>query len=38
MYVQTLRARFIKILRSITLKFDKLLVLVVIEMHAKFQI
>ena len=36
-HVQTLRARLTSILRSMTSKFDRLLVLVVIKMHAKFQ-
>ena len=35
-HVQTLRARFTNILLSIPTKFDKLLVLVLIKMHAKF--
>ena len=35
-HVQTLRARSASILRSMTLKFDRLLFLVVIKMHAKF--
>ena len=36
-HVQTLRARYTCILRSMTSKFDRLLDLVVIKMHAKFQ-
>ena len=36
-HVQTLRACFTSILRSMTSKFDTPLVLVVIRMHAKFQ-
>ena len=36
-HVHTFRACFTSILHSITTKFDKQLVLVVIKMHAKFQ-